>query len=304
MITVISGGSESLKLIRAFRHFLDDDEIAVIANTSDSIWIDGTMASPDIDNLIYLFSGILDTSKWRGIKGDTFSTCSFFKRYFKDDIVPVGDKERAVHTARGRYFSEGLTATEVTKQMCRRFGICAKILPATDNRMELYCKAGDEFVPSINLRDNITGNELDIIREIKIEFSNNPVITREAASVISSSDAVIIGPGSHLTSLMPVIACDGMKDLLFKQFTIAFAPDLPKNPSGCALTNYNKILSAYTGFTDLMIQDQNQEKRIEGAMQMNTKMNSGHSAESLAWDLMSVIRSHRNQASKKLESPH
>lgn len=295
MITVLSGGSESLKLIRALRHFLDDEEIAVIANTSDALWIDGTLASPDIDDLIFLFSGILNTAKWHGIKGDTFSTCSFFRKYFEDDIIEVGDKERAVHIARGRFLSEGASSTQATEEICRRFGICSTVLPATDNFIELYCKVGDEYIHPLNLRQKSIGNELDIIEEINIEYFNKPDISAEVSSVISRSDAVIVGPGCPMTSIMPIIACSGLKNLLLKKFTVAFAPRFPETSSGHSVSNYNRIIAAYSGFSDLIIQNFHEEREIEGAMLLNTKITSRHSAESLAWDLMSVIRSHGNQ---------
>lgn len=292
MITVLSGGSESLKLIRAMRHFLDDDEIAVVANTSDALWMEGTLASPDIDDLIFLFSGILNTTKWHGIKGDTYSTCLFFRKYFEDEITGVGDKERAVHIARGRYLSEGASGTEATKKICQRFGICSRIIPATDNLMRLRCTVGDETVHPLDLRQRFSGNELDVIGNIDLEYYNEPVLTGEASSAIRESDAVIIGPGSPMTSLLPILACRGIRNLLLENFTIAFTPPFPKNASDQALANYNKITRIYKDLSELIIQDSLEEKQIEGAMLLNTKMTSRHSAESLAWDLMSVIRSH------------
>jgi LPPG:FO 2-phospho-L-lactate transferase len=292
MITVLSGGSESLKLIHAMRHFLDDDEIAIVANTSDALWMEGTLASPDIDDLIFLFSGILNTTKWHGIKGDTYSTCLFFRKYFEEEIPGIGDKERAVHIARGRYLSEGVSSTEATKKISQRFGICSRIIPATDNLMRLRCIVGDETVHPLDLRQRFSGNELDVIGNIDLEYYNEPVLTDEASSAIRESDAVIVGPGSPMTSVLPILACRGIRNLLLENFTIAFAPPFPKNTSDPALSNYNKITKVYRDLSELIIQDSLEEKQIEGAMLLNTKMTSRHSAESLAWDLMSVIRSH------------
>jgi len=295
MITVISGGSESLKLIRALRHFLDDNEIAVVANTSDAIWIDGTLASPDIDDLIFLFSGILNTSRWHGVRGDTFATCLFYNRYFEGGIIPVGDKERAVHIARATYLSEGASITQATEEICRRFGICARIIPATDTSVELSCLIGDETVRPIDLRQRTTGNELEIIDNITIDYFNEPALSPDVSSTISGSDAVIIGPGCTMTSILPVIACKGIQDLLKEKFTIAFAPRFPEKESESALSNYNRVMAVYRSFSDLIIQNTGEDIEIERATRLNTKMTSRHSAESLAWDLMSVIRSHGNQ---------
>lgn len=292
MITVISGGSGTLKLIRALRRLIDDSEIAVVANTSDAIWIDGTLASPDIDDTIFLFSGILNPKRWHGIKGDTFSTCSFYNRYFDGDgTVATGDKERAVHIARGRFISEGLTPTRAAKEISGKFGICSPIIPATDNSTELSCTVGGEVISPAVFRQNFGGAELDLIEEAKLAYFNEPVLTPEASGIIRNSDAVIIGPGSPITSIMPQFACSGIKEALSGVYTIAFAPRFPNSAAGFSISNYEKIIDIYRKYSDLIVQNSAEEQEIDGAMRLDTTMRSGHSAESLAWDIMSVVRS-------------
>ena len=68
MITVISGGEDSLKLIKALRNLLYDNEITVIANTSDALWTQGSLVCPDLDDILYLFSGQLNMQNWTGIQ--------------------------------------------------------------------------------------------------------------------------------------------------------------------------------------------------------------------------------------------
>lgn len=295
MITVISGGRESLKLIRALRHFLGDDEIAVIANVSDALWIDGTLASFDMDDLIFLFSGILNTGgNWHGIKGDTFSTCAFYRKYFGNDLLRIGDQERAVHIARGKYVSEGATITQATEKICMNMGIGSMIVPASDNLAELTCTVdGEEVAPAV-LKQDYKGNELDIIEDINIRYFNEPDLSKEALSVIKNSDAIITGPGSPMTSIMPVVACRGLRQALLEKFTVSFVPPPPESGSEFSLRNYNRIVDVYRSFSELLIQNIEEKERIEGAMHLNTSLSSRHAAESLAWDLMSVVRSRCN----------
>ncbi len=84
MITVISGGEDSLKLIKALRNLLYDSDITVIADTSDAVRTQGSLVCPNLDDIIYLFSGQLNTQNWTGIKGDTYSTHNFLEKICAD----------------------------------------------------------------------------------------------------------------------------------------------------------------------------------------------------------------------------
>ena len=66
-ITFLSGGTGTPKLIRGFRKVIPDENISVIVNTAEDMWIYGSHLSPDIDTLMYLFAGILNTDTWWGM---------------------------------------------------------------------------------------------------------------------------------------------------------------------------------------------------------------------------------------------
>ena len=114
MITVISGGEDSLKLIKALRNLLYDSDITVIADTSDAVRTQGHLVCPNLDDIIYLFSGQLNTQNWTGIKGDTYSTYNFLEKLNSDavkDTVPDkdGDESSAAQ------FSENTKLSDNTK---------------------------------------------------------------------------------------------------------------------------------------------------------------------------------------------
>ncbi|NTW92216.1 MAG: 2-phospho-L-lactate transferase, partial [Methanoregulaceae archaeon] len=62
MITFLSGGTGTPKLITGARQHLPDSAITVVVNTAEDLWISGNHLSPDVDTLIYLFSGMLNTA--------------------------------------------------------------------------------------------------------------------------------------------------------------------------------------------------------------------------------------------------
>ena len=71
MITVLSGGTGSIKLIRGLR-FLEEN-ITIVVNIGDNITKYGLYITPDIDTIIYGLSNQLDKKKGWGIKNDSFN---------------------------------------------------------------------------------------------------------------------------------------------------------------------------------------------------------------------------------------
>jgi LPPG:FO 2-phospho-L-lactate transferase len=134
-ITFLSGGTGTPKLIRGFRKIIPDEDISVIVNTAEDMWIYGSHLSPDIDTLLYLFSGLLNTETWWGIKGDTTITNDFLKDIGEDIYLTLGDKDRAVNIARARMLKEGYTLTKATKNLSLKLGVSANILPMTDTEV-------------------------------------------------------------------------------------------------------------------------------------------------------------------------
>jgi len=115
MIVLLSGGTGTPKLIQGLRKVLPDSEITVVVNTAEDLWVSGGFLSPDIDTLIYLFSGVLDLEAWWGIGGDTFVTHDELLRLGSDEYIAIGDRDRALQIRRGEMLRQGLTLTECNR---------------------------------------------------------------------------------------------------------------------------------------------------------------------------------------------
>jgi LPPG:FO 2-phospho-L-lactate transferase len=75
LITIVAGGTGSVKLVRGFAALTDD--ITVIANVGDNIWIHGLYVCPDVDTIVYGLAGLLDEKRGWGIRNDTFECLHF-----------------------------------------------------------------------------------------------------------------------------------------------------------------------------------------------------------------------------------
>ena len=99
MITVITGGTGSIKLIRGLDSVLDE-KMTIITNVGDNIKLFGLYICPDIDTTLYGLSKQLDRERGWGIKNDTFNFRDSLKNISEDIWFQIGDKDLATHVKR------------------------------------------------------------------------------------------------------------------------------------------------------------------------------------------------------------
>ncbi len=219
---VLSGGTGTPKLILGLRRAIPDEEITVIVNTAEDIMVSGNLVSPDLDTVLYLFSGALDVEKYWGIKDDTFHTHQALKKIGINEILMIGDADRATHIFRSELMRKGASLTDATVQLSSRMGIKARILPMCDEKVDTMINTPQGF---IHFQDFWVGRhgESDVL-DVKLTGVERAKPTKEVTAAFNSEDNVIIGPSNPITSIGPILALKGMRKLLSKKKVIAVSP--------------------------------------------------------------------------------
>ena len=280
MITFLSGGTGTPKLLRGMQELLDEREIAVVVNTAEDTWLSGNHLSPDIDTVMYLFAGILDTGRWWGIRDDSYITHDLLARLGIEEFIAVGDQDRAVHVARGEMLRSGVRLTEATTTLCRRLGVKATILPMTDSVVTTYVRT---HRGEMHFQEYWVKHRGDVaIEGVFRRFREPPVATAEVIRAIEASDAVVVGPSNPVTSISPILECAGVREALRNKRVIAVSPfigDAPvSGPAAALMRAFGKepssagTYSLYEDFVDTFIQDTRDPVGIEGALRLDTLM--------------------------------
>jgi len=231
MITFLSGGTGTPKLIDGFRKILKDTDIAVIANTADNFWVYGLYVAPDVDTVMYLFANLLDKKRYWGIKRDTFKTMDIIKRVSKESWFNIGDKDLSIHLARTHLLNMGLSLSSITKRLCHTFNVKAEVIPATEEHMET--RIVTENGVDLHFQEfwvKYKGN-VDVK---KVYFKNLETVTvpQRALKLLEESDLIIIGPSNPVTSIGPIINLLPIRDRLKKNRDkcIAVSPIIGNQP--------------------------------------------------------------------------
>ena len=266
MITFLSGGTGTPKLIQGFRNFLHDEDIVVIANSADDIWLNGLYISPDIDTILYLFSGILDEEKYWGIKNDTYNTLDFLKQLGFPSWFNIGDRDLAIHLIRTNLVRNGYSQVDIIERLSNELGVDCTILPCSKNHIET--RIITEHNEDIHFQEFWVKHRANVkIKEIYIKNIEKAQVPDATFRILDESDLIIIGPSNPVTSIGPIIKMNGMKEALSrnKTKTIAISPIIGNSPiSGPTSVlmkaegkdvSVNGIADMYKEFCDALIID-------------------------------------------------
>jgi LPPG:FO 2-phospho-L-lactate transferase len=297
MITFLSGGTGTPKLLRGMQKIMDRHEIAVVVNTAEDIWIAGNHISPDIDTVMYLFAGILNTDTWWGVRNDTFITHDETTRLGIDEFIAVGDRDRAVHIARGEMMRNGMRLTNATKVLCERFGVRETVLPMTDSEVTTQVQTDIGLIHFQEYWIRAKG-KIDIQNVIR-SFNEPPVATEEVLTVIEASDAVVIGPSNPITSILPILSCEGLKPALKDKFVIALSPFIDhapvSGPAGALMVAAGfepsaiGTLDCYEGLPDRFVQDIRDPVEAGNSVRLDTLMTDEERSVALAKDILRLV---------------
>jgi len=300
MITVLSGGTGTPKLLRGLKNILPEEEISVILNTAEDIRFSGGYLSPDVDTVMYLFCGLLDTDTWWGIRNDTFVTHEELVRLGQDEFITLGDRDRAVNIVRAELLASGMTLTRATQTLCGKYGVRANVLPMADSPVTTMVETEQGRIHFQEYWVRKRG-KIPILGVTRV-WDRLPRATFEVLSAIERSDAVIIGPSNPVTSILPILECDGVPVALRKKFVVAVSPfigDTPvSGPAAALMTAFGQepssrgTLALYRDFTDLFVQDIRDTMAIPGAIQFDTLMTDEKKSTALAEQVLCSIREH------------
>ncbi|MFL6325026.1 MAG: 2-phospho-L-lactate transferase [Nitrososphaeraceae archaeon] len=222
MITVLAGGTGSVKLVRGLA--LQTTDLKVVSNVGDNIWLHGLYVCPDIDTIIYGLADMLDKRQGWGVKNDSFGFLRQMEMLGEEMWFKIGDRDLATHLLRTNMLKNGKNLSEITDWMRSRYAIAPKIIPATDNPMEtkVVTDRGEMHIQEFWVKYGGEPNVLNIVYSGADRSRVNP----RAIDALKRSKIIVIAPANPITSIGPILAIKGIRKELIaqKKKTIAVSP--------------------------------------------------------------------------------
>jgi LPPG:FO 2-phospho-L-lactate transferase len=227
MITVLAGGTGSVKIVRGF--VSQDSKVNVISNVGDNYWMYGLYVCPDIDTIVYGLADLLDQEKGWGIKKDTFNFLRQMEVFGEETWFRIGDRDAATNLIRTNMLKNGKNLSDITKWMCEKFAVSANVIPVTDNTIETRITTNKG---ELHLQEYwVKHRGMDPVEGIQYIGSDKARPNPEAINAIHDAEMVILAPGNPLTSIGPMLQIKGIRKELskIKRKVVAISPLIGDN---------------------------------------------------------------------------
>jgi len=260
MITVLSGGTGTPKLLQGLVRLVDPEDITVVVNTVENGYFSGVYVAPDVDTVIYTLAGIINEDTWYGVKDDTFITHETLSELGCPELLRIGDRDRAFKIQKTLLLEDHPLHRAVDVQ-CRALGVRSRVLPMSnqDSDITIVTDEGEMGFHTFLIERGSEPRVLDV-RFSEVEPAPGVI------DAVESADLVIIGPSNPVTSIGPIIGTSGVRKALKNSPVYAvspFAGDKPfSGPAGKFMRAWGYSASSlgvaeiYRDFLDRLIIDE------------------------------------------------
>jgi LPPG:FO 2-phospho-L-lactate transferase len=306
LITVLAGGTGSIKLIRGIASQTRD--LTIISNVGDNIWLYGLYICPDIDTVIYGLADILDEQQGWGIKNDSFGFLEQIQMLGEQAWFKLGDRDLATHVIRTNMLKSGKSLSEITDCMRIMHGISSKIIPATDSHIETKVLTDKE---EMHIQEFwVKHKGVPKVRRVIYKGSDKARINPQLIQTIKRSEMVVVAPANPITSISPILSIKALKKSLIaeREKIVAISPLIGDKAVSGPAVKYMKamrlqispfgVAEYYSDFISKFIispTDNNLSSRIRNlgmkVYETDILMNNKNDEKRLASYLMRYIRS-------------
>ena len=229
-IVALAGGIGGARFLQGLKVAAPDADITVIVNTGDDISLYGLRICPDLDTVMYTLAGGIDTERGWGRQDETFRAKEELAAYDAPAAwFGLGDRDLATHLYRKHLMLAGLSLSEVTAELCRRWDTGVRLLPMTDQQAETHVLVDDADKPGkrkamhfqewwIRHRAALPAHGIVLVSE------GTPAPAPGVLDAIEAADVVLLPPSNPVVSVGTILQVKGIRDSLADKPVVGLSP--------------------------------------------------------------------------------
>lgn len=211
MITVLAGGVGGARFLRGLVNVVDPAEITVIVNVGDDLdWL-GLRVCPDLDTITYTLGGVVNPANQWGRADERFTVREELARFAVPDWFTLGDRDLALHLYRTKLLHDGMPLSDVTAQITNRYGIAARLLPATNDRVEtrIVTDAGDDLhFQEYWVRDRAAAT----VARVRLDGAVHATPSPGVLDALMHADCILFAPSNPVVSIGTILTVPTIRD--------------------------------------------------------------------------------------------
>ncbi len=220
-VTVLSGGVGGARFLQGLLTVPGwGEQVTVVTNTADDLWLHGLKVCPDLDTVMYTLGGGIDQERGWGRTDETWHAKEELAAYgVEESWFGLGDRDLATHLVRTRMLDAGYPLSAVTEALCARWQPGVRLLPMTDDRVETHVAVADDQAPSG--KRVVHFQEYWVRMRAEVPALAVVPVGLEAATpapgvvdAIMDADVVVLPPSNPVVSVGTILGVPGLREAL------------------------------------------------------------------------------------------
>jgi LPPG:FO 2-phospho-L-lactate transferase len=219
---------------------MDPCELTAIVNVGDDLVLHGLTICPDLDTISYTLAGMNNDELGWGLRGETWRVMGELDAIGGAAWFQLGDRDLATHLYRSQRLVEGATKTEVTAELCERFGVHVRLLPVTN---DVVATEFDTAIGRLSFQEYFVRHHHDVdVTSIDVVGASSARPTIEVIDALTNAARIVIAPSNPLISIDPILQIPGVRAIIEERRddVIAVSPIIKgralKGPAGRLLS--------------------------------------------------------------------
>jgi LPPG:FO 2-phospho-L-lactate transferase len=213
-VVALAGGVGAGKFLRGLVRMVPPEDVTVIVNTGDDLVVHGLSVSPDLDSVTYWLGGVMDRERGWGRAGETFRATEELRAFgTPGSWFGLGDLDLATHLFRTEELTGGGTLSQATAKVAARFGVRARLLPMTDDRVTTRVEAVGADGGALDLHFQeywVQRGASDEVTAVRFDGATEARPAPGVLEAVAEADAVLLCPSNPIVSIDPILAVPGI----------------------------------------------------------------------------------------------
>ena len=278
-VVALSGGVGGARFLRGLVRATDPAGVTVIGNVGDDVEVLGLHVSPDLDSVLYALAGVSDDERGWGRADETWTAFQEAGRLGGESWFQLGDRDLGLHLVRTQALQAGEPLSSVTARLAEAFGVEARLLPATDDRLRTWIDTPDASYPFQEWF--VARHHRDEVDRVRFEGEETAEPAPGVIEAIEEAELIVVCPSNPFISIWPILAVSEIRWALERRRvpSVAVSPLVGgraiKGPADRMLerlaggTDPGRVATCYPGVIDVLVFDES-ERDAAGAVELQS----------------------------------
>jgi LPPG:FO 2-phospho-L-lactate transferase len=220
MLTALAGGVGAAKFLRGLVDVVSPGDVTVVVNTGDDDQFHGLHVSPDLDSVTYTLADAANPETGWGLADETFRAMDALDRYGALTWFRLGDRDLGTHLYRSARLREGASLTTVTSEITQAWGIGARLLPMSDDRIatRITVRADDGSEEELAMQDWFVRRRAEPpVVAVRFDGAEGASAAPGVLEALEAAETILVCPSNPVISIGPILAVPGIREVLTRR---------------------------------------------------------------------------------------